>query len=244
MHLSQTLRKYLGWCPQGSAAPVRKRMMLQPDMRTPTWPRDSVRVKNDLLVDYGSTGTSPLFFIGFVAGITGIVLLLSLIRIAYTLLAGVLLFGLIISVAIIIFYQDVKRATLESTPNALILHKVLLWPVVIPKDTIATAEVRDNVQSVPLWILTLLVIVIPVSSAGVLYGEYLQFVSGEITSLSFFVRLGFDISIVIFFLVIYYHGRIRSHYPKTLVITTTTKKRICIYDENLDEITEALERSG
>lgn len=245
MHLTEVIRGWLGWCPDGSVAPVRKRH-LPSDMCTSTRPMDDVLlVRNEIIVDYRSTGTSPLFFVGFVAGVTGIVFLLSLIRTAYTpLMSGILLCGLILLAAIAIFYEN-RKASLECRDDSLVLHKILPWPVIIPKNTIATAEVRDNIPSVPRWLLTvLLVIVIPVTSTGVHYGEYLQFVSGEIIASSFFVHLGFDISIILFFLVIYYHSRIRSFYPKTLVITTTTKKRIVMYTENPDEITGALERSG
>ncbi|MCK9630411.1 MAG: hypothetical protein M0R30_02115 [Methanoregula sp.] len=243
--ISEIVQGWLGWCPNDSVTPVRMRH-LPSDTCISTRPMDDVLlVRSDMIVDYRSTGTSPVFFIGFITGIAGIVFLLSLIRTAYTpLISGVLLCGLILLAAIAIFYEN-RRACLESRADSLVLHQVLPWPVVIPKNTIATAEVRDNVPSVPLWLLTvLLVIVIPVTSTGVLYGEYLQFVSGEIVSSSFYVHLGFDISIVLFFLVIYYHSRIRSYYPKTLVITTTTKKRIVMYTENPDEITGALERFG
>jgi len=242
--ISEIVHGWLGWCPDNRMAPAMKRY-LPSDSFTQARPVDDLRlVRNDIIVDYRSTGTSPLFFVGFVAGVTGIVFLLSLIRTAYTpLISGVLLCGLILFAAIAIFYEN-RKARLECRADSLVLHNILPWPVVIQKDTIATAEIRDNIPTVPLWLLTvLLVIVIPVTSTGVLFWEYLQFVSGEIISSSFYVHLGFDISIVLFFLVIYCHSRIRSYYPKTLIITTNTKKRIVMYTENPDEITRVLERS-
>jgi hypothetical protein len=242
-HLSEVIRKRLGWCPDSSMTPAGKRI-LPNDTVTSTRPVDDVVVKNHVIVDYGSTGTLLSFFIRFGAGVIGIVVILALIRMAYPLLAAIVLCGFVISVALIIFYQDIKRAYLLSTPDSLIIHKVLPWSVVIPKDTIATVEVRDNIQSVPLWLLTVLVvIVIPVTSAVVLFGEYLQFAPGEITSLLFLMNLGFDISIILFSLAIYYHARIRSDYPKTLIISTTTRKKIGVYVENMDEIGGMLGRS-
>lgn len=245
MQITEVIRGWLGWCPNGQVTKATVRSgMPGYEMSFCHGPGNVKRVMNNRIVDYGSTGTSPVFFIGFYVGIAGVVLLLSLIRIAHTLLAGILLCGLVLSVAAILFYQDIKRASLESTPDSLIIHKVLPWPVVIPKSTIARVEVRENIQPVPLRILTLLLVVaVPVASAGVLYGEYLQFVSGA-TSSSFFVNLGFDLSIVLFFLAIYYHARIRSFYPTVLVVTTKTKKRVGIYIENMDEMRGLLERSG
>jgi hypothetical protein len=243
MHIAEVIRGWLGWCPnrQVTTGTVRSGMPGY-EMRFCRGPGSAEWVMNKRIVDYGSTGTSPIFFIGFFVGIAGVVLLLSLIRIASSLLAGTLLCGLILSVAIILFYQDVNRASLESTPDSLIIHKVLPWPVVIPKSTISAVEVRENVLPVPIGILALLLLVaMPVASAGVLYGEYLQFVSGA-TSSSFFVNLGFDLGIVLFFIAIYYHSRVRSYYPTILVITTTTKKRVGVYIGNMDEMRGKLER--
>lgn len=244
MQVAEIIRRYLGWCPVRGMTPAGKRTRWQ-EMRSDPFPTERPFVHDNLLIDYGSTGASRLFTIVFAAGVTGIVLLLSLIRMANTLLAGILMCGLILSAAVVIFYWNLKKATVEITRDSLVIHMALWRRVVIPKDTIATAEVRDNVQPVPPWLQTvLLLLVIPASSAGVIYGQYMQFASGNIPASSFLTHLGFDVSIVLFSLVIYHHSRIRSYYPSVLVITTTTKKRIGIYGIHQDEIAGMLGRSG
>lgn len=203
-------------------------------------------VNDEIIIDYGATGISPPFFIGILIGVLGIIVFFTrVIPVASLFFAGRLLFcGLFSVIAFIILFRDMKKDTLEITQNALIIHRVLHRAVVLRKDTIATVEIRHNTPPFPLWLQKVLIfLVIPASSAGVIYGEYLQLVSGEITSSSFFVHLGFNISIVMFFLTIYYHSRVRSYYPSVLVISTTTKKLAGIYGENMDEIRRRLGKS-
>ncbi|MCK9592777.1 MAG: hypothetical protein M0Q91_12310 [Methanoregula sp.] len=215
-------------------------------MNSHNLPTPGAYVNDEVIVDYGSTGISLPFFIGILIGVIGIVALFTRVMPVglFPFGDGMLFFGLILSVAIVIFYLDKKKATLEIAQEALIIRRVFHWPVVIRKETIATVEVRYNVPPVPIWLQKILIlIVIPASSAGVIYGEYLQLVSGEITSTSFFVHLGFDISIVLFSLAIYYHSRIRLDYPSVLVITTNTKKLAGIYGKNPEEIAKMLGKS-
>lgn len=245
MHISEVIRGWLGWCPDQGIAPFRKDSCHWPKMNSHTLPTPGAYVNDEVIVDYGKTGISLPYFIGAMIAIIGIIaFLLLLVRLAFLPLAGILFCGLILSVVIDMVYQDLKKASLEITQDTLIIRRSLHWPVVIRKETIATAEVRYNVPPVPLWLQKILIlIVIPASSAGIIFGEYLQLVSGEITSSSFFVHLGFDISIILFFLAIYYHSRIRLYYPSVLVITTNTKKLAVIYGKNAEEIAKILEQS-
>jgi len=240
--LAETIKQYLGWCPNQRVIPVRKEPHWR-DMNSHILPTPGAYVNDEVIVDYGSTGISLPFFIGSVMGIIGITVFLRLIvQTGFLPLAGILFCGLILSVVIDMVYQDHKKARLEITQDTLIIHRALHRPVIIRKDTISTVEIRKNVPSFPLWLQKVLVLlVIPVSSTGVLYGEYLQLTTGEITSSSFFVHLGFTISIVLFFLAIYYHSRIRSHYSSFLAITTNTKKLAGIYGKNPENIIKMLE---
>jgi len=85
--------------------------------------------------------------------------------------------------------------------------------------------------------------IIPASSAVILYCEYLQFITGEITSLSLFLQIVFFISIVLLFLGSYYHSRVRADYPEILVITTNTQKLAGVYGDNFKEIVKMLGKS-
>ncbi len=234
MHLIELFRHYTSWCPIGSTSPARKWAPPQ-EVNSHLPPEEGSYVDEGVIIDYGSTGTSPLHLIGFCAGVTGIVLFFTLIRMASTLLAGILLYGFILSAAAAILYQDMKKASLEITPDSLVIHRVLPWDIVVPKDSIVGAEVRDTILPVPPWLLAvLLLIVVPLSSGIVIYDKYLQWMSGEVPISSFFFQLGFAVSIVLFFLAIFYHARVRSYYRKTLIVTTITRKRIGIYGNDMD----------
>ena len=105
-------------------------------------------------------------------------------------------------------------------------------------------EIRHNSPPLPVWFQKIqFLIVIPASSVVTVYEEYLRFTSGEITSLSLFLHLGFFTGIVLLVLANYYHSRVRADYPEILTITTNTQERAGIYGENLKEIAGLLGKS-
>jgi hypothetical protein len=241
----ETVKRYLGWCPNQNVTPVRKKIAWG-EMNSPILPTQGTYVNNEVIVDYGTTGISLRLFIGILTGIITIFVLFTLIIPikSFFLVTGVLFSPFVLLIALVMFYRDLKMATLEINPGNLIIRRILHRPVVIRKDAIAKAEVRHNVPPLPRWLQKILILIlIPVSSAGVTIGEYLQAVSGEITFPSFFMHLVYNISIVLFFLAIYYHSRVRSNYPSILVITTTTKKLAGIYGSNPEEIAKMLGKS-
>jgi hypothetical protein len=243
--VSEVIRGYLGWCPNQRVIPVRTQIPWQ-EMASPILPKQGAYVNKEVIVDYGTTGISLPFFIGVLTGVIAIVVFFTLIIPVKSLflMAGISLSPFILLFAFVTFYQDMKKATLEITPDTLIIRRSLRQPVVIRKDTIATVEVRPNVPPLPLWLQKVLILfMIPAGTAGVICGEYLQLTAGEITSSSFFMHLGYNVSIVLFFLAIYYHSRIRSYYPSTLVITTNTKKLAGIYGKNPEDIAKMLGKS-
>jgi hypothetical protein len=243
--LVETLKRYLGWCPNQNVTPVRKKIAWR-EMNSPILPTQGTYVNNEVIVDYGTTGISLPLFIGILTGVIAVIVLFTRIIPfkSFFLLTGVLFSPFVLLIALVMVYRDLKMATLEITPDTLIIRRILRQPVVIRKDAIAKAEVRPNVPPLPRWLQKILfLIIIPVLSAGVTIGEYLQAVSGEIMFPSFFMHLVYTISIVLFFLAIYYHSRVRSNYPSILVITTTTKKLAGIYGRNPEDIVKMLGKS-
>ena len=248
MQIAEIIRSYLGWCPNKMITPVMKEAPWR-ETESRSVPTQGTYMNDELIVDYGSTGISLPFFIGgIIAGLIGIfvtVFTLIVPVVFLSLLAAIIWCGLIFSVAIVIFYQDLKKASLEITREAFIIRRVLHRPVVIRKDTIASMEVRYNVPPVPFRLQKVLFLfVIPVSSAVVILGETLQFASGEIAASLFFQRLSFDIGIAMLVLALYYHSRVRMQYPEILIVTTTTKKLAGIYGKNPEEIEGILVKSA
>lgn len=244
MHLVDALREYLGWCPDRRMASARKNGAWN-EMNCTPLPNGGAYVNDGAIVDYGKTGISLPYFIGIVFGVIGILALVVLVVpfAGLRMVSGIVLCFLILPTAIVTLVRDLRKATLEMTNEALVIRRFLHRPVVIRKEEIAKMEVRDNIPPIPVWLQTVLTLaLIPASSAGILYMEYLQFASGEITASSFLQYLGFYPSIVLFFLVIYYHSRVRSRYPKLLTITTTSRTLVGVYIGDPWEIERRLGR--
>lgn len=244
--MSELVHEWMGWCPDQRIIPHRRESVPWPDkINSHSLQKNGSYVDNGLLVDYGKTGISVRYFFGAVIGIIGIIIVLFLIARAGSLpLAGIPFFGLILLVVIVMVYQDLKKTNLEITSDTLIIRRSLNRPVIIPKDTISTVEIRHNSPSISLWLLKVLfLVIVPASSVVALYGEYLRFTASEISSMSLFLHLGFFISIILLFLASYYHSRIRADYPEILTITTNRQELAGVYGDNLSEIAQLLGKS-
>lgn len=245
MHLVDALREYLGWCPDHRMAQVRKHTPWNETEFDPL-PTEGTYVNDGVIVDYGRTGISIPVFIGVVIGVIGALVISTLFLpfATFRVVSGILMCGLLLPVVIVILYRDLKRTRLEINQDALMIRRALYQPVVISKDEIATMEIRNTKPPVPVWLQAgLSLFLIPVSSAYILSREYLQFVSGEISSSLFFAYLGFYLSIVLLFLVSYYRSSIRSHFTRHLFIKTGTGNVAAIYTGNPEEMAGMLGRS-
>lgn len=246
MHVIDTFRKYLGWCPNGHRmAPVRKHTRWDGLEFNPL-PTEDTFINDGILIDYGRTGISIPVFIGLVAGAICIVVIFSLILpfATFRVTSGILMCGLLLPIVLVILARDIRGARLEITRDTLVIRRALSLPVVIQKEEIESVEIRDYRPPMPTWLQAILFLfLIPVSTAYILSYEYVQFVSGETTSSSFITSLGFYLCIVLLFLVSYYRSRIRSRYPRYLFITTGTRKVVAMYIENPEEIAGMLGRS-
>lgn len=246
MHLVEILRGYLGWCPNSHRmSPVRKHASWDGLEFIPL-PIGDTYGNDGVVVDYGRTGMSLPVFIGMVTGVIGIVVIFSFILpfATFRVTSGILMCGLLFPAVVVILYRDLRRAKLEITRDALVIRRAFYRPVVIRKNEIATMEIRNTKPPVPIWLQAVLsLFLIPFSSAYILFREYVQFASGEITSSSFFTFLGFYLCIVLLFLVSYYCSRIRSRYPRHLFISTGTRKVAAIYAGNPEEVAGMLVRT-
>jgi hypothetical protein len=239
--ISRAVRCRLGWCPHAGAMPARRELLPSAALASAGPADNRVLARHDAIVDYRSTGASMWHLIGFVAAVTGMVLLLSSVRtLGSPFLSGLLLLVLVLVATAAVHYEN-RQAHVEITGDSLVLRDVLPWAVVIPRNRVTGIEVRDNIPPVPRWLLTAMtMIAIPLVSAGILYGKSLDPVAGGIVSLSFLVRPGIAACAILFFLAIWYHSLVRSRYPSVLLITTDTKKLIGIYSDDPNGITSTL----
>lgn len=242
-HLSEVIRGWLGWCPNQEMIPFRKKTFSQ-ETNSFIPPKPGVYVNDDVIVNNGKTGISLTYFIGLLIAIIGsIALFILIIRSGSLPQARILFWVLALPVVIALVYRDLRKAHLEISSDTLIIRRSLHRPVLIPKDTISSVEIRPNEQAFSLRLQKILIVILSLLCAGMTWLRYLQVAAGEITVSSFFLNLGADIGVVLFFVAFYYHFHIRADYPEMLVISTNTQRRVTIYGKNPEKIAKMLGKS-
>ncbi|MCK9278974.1 MAG: PH domain-containing protein, partial [Methanoculleus sp.] len=130
-------------------------------------------------------------------------------------------------------YGVMRRARVEVTPDAITIRRPLFRPIVIPKDAVVKVEVKENKLPIPYWLLVGALATIFVSAAGGMY-----YGLDNPASMRFISGLGG----VIFFPMVFYRTYVRTHYPRTLTITTP-KKIAAIYTDDPERMARMLEVS-
>jgi len=242
-YLSDVIRGWLGWCPNQTVVPVRTKIPgLDANSCVP--PKPGTYVNDDVIFNHGKTGISPTYFIGLLIAIIGsIALFILIIRSGFLPQARILFCVIVLPVMIAMVYRDLRKAYLEISPDTLIIHWSLHRLVIIPKDDISSVEIRPNEPSFSLRLQKILILILALSDVGLIWVRYFQVVAGEITLSSFFLNLGADIGVVLFFIAFYYHSRLRAVYPEMLVISTSTQRRVTIYGKNPEKIAKMLGKS-
>jgi hypothetical protein len=237
---------WLGLCPDRHA--IRRRALTaHHETHSSIPPVDSTYLNHGVVLDYGAAGSIRTWFvIGLVIAVLGGITVFSFLGMQTSFRQATILFGFfLLPFAVIMYYRDWKQACVEITPDSLIIRQSLHWPVIIPQDDIEKIEIRDTVILYPLphhRILNLFII--PVCAVAILLLEYLDLGTGAITLSRFLADLVFFPCLILFFSVQYRHYRIRSNFPRTLVITTGKKERVAIYSPNPEGIAGMLERSS
>lgn len=243
IRVPEVIRGWLGLCPDRHA--VRNRNLMHLGKIYSSIPTgDTFYVNNDLHAEYGKGRLSRGFYIGLAIAASSSIGFFVFFAMTFSFRnAGALFSGLVVMVAMVMFYRDRKKATLEITPEALIIHRPLHTRVVIRRDIITMAEIRQNPVPYPLrYQKAMWLFIMPVLSASILILQYSDLISGEITFSRFSLDLVYFISLVLFFIVFYNHIRIRSGYAENILITTTTKEKAAIYTKNPGEIIRLLEK--
>lgn len=229
MRFAETIRRWMGWCPNAAAAGTVRRRYATPgdevETRVATGSREVVE---GALVDYGPIGTPGRLFILLVAGalLTGCLVVLA---------PAVGLFVLVIILAYsgMEIYGVMRRARVEVTPDTITITR-LFRPIVIPKDAVVKVEVKENKLPIPYWLLVGALAMIFLSAAGGIY-----YGLSNPASMRFISGLG----AVIFFPVIIYRTYVRTRYPRALTITTP-KKIAAIYTDDPERIARTLGVAG
>jgi len=239
MKFAETIRRYVGWCPNINVASGRE-LTRTSEMSFSTTPDNTPHLQRKGIVDYGSTGISiPLFIVS----IAGVVVALHILRLVNSFIANILLCVFILAVTAIVFYQDCNESTIDVTPDAIFIHRPLFKPLVIAKDAIVKIEVRNNKLPVPLSVLAVVILAIIVFSTVRIYNELFPFDYGVNVGLVSLVSVAIHLSAVILFVCIFHRSYVRSRYPRLIAITTKPRKIIAMYVNDPNSIVEALEVS-
>ncbi|WP_292365947.1 DUF1673 family protein [Methanoculleus sp. UBA208] len=231
MKFSETIRRWMGWCPNAAMSGTGRRRYVAPgdEVETRVAGGGSREVVEGALVDYGPIGTPATLFILPVAAAL-------LIGCLFVMAPVVGLFVLVIILAYsgMELYGVMRRARVEVTPDTITITRPLFRPVVIPKDAVVKVEVKENKLPVPYWFLAVALGALLVSATGSIYLGW-----DNPASMRFISGLG----AVIFFPMIFYRTYARTRYPRTLTITTP-KKIAAIYTDDPERIARVLGVTG
>jgi hypothetical protein len=242
--VSDVIRGWLGWCPGSSTVPVRKKLSWS-DTSISTRQTDVVLVKNDVIIDYGSTGMSMRLFTIILAGtIAGLFAIMrySLFE-SWSSLGLIMLSIFILGAAVQMVHQDIKKAIIEFTTDSITVRRHFLRPVIIAKDTITTLGVRKNIHYSHRWLFRGAMVIFFVGVIpSVLFSGHSQYISRIISRVSFTVFVVYYLAVIVFFGLLFYHEYIRSHYSHILAIRTNNKKIIGLYVDGPGEMSDMLAR--
>lgn len=240
IRFSETIRRWMGWCPNAAAA-GRRYAALEVEVETATG--GGREVVEGALVDYGPIGTPGRLFLLLLAGASLIGILLvtapaALVTVPTFIIppAGRLFLpAIVLGYAALELYGAIRRACIEVARDAVVIQRPLFSPIVIPKDAIVKAEVKENRPPLSPWLLTAAFTALFISAAGSIYAGF-----SDPSSMRFI----FGLAAAIFFPVLFYRTYVRTRYLQVLVITTTKKRIAVIYTDDPERIARTLGVAG
>lgn len=230
----ETIRRYLGWCPNATAAASWRRDAV-PGSESGMAAADGGReVVGGAVVDYGSSDIPAVTAVVMAVASAGFFILVMYLSVAFPPSGSLILLAIALTLSVMELYGVIRRTGIEITRDAITLRRPILPAVVIPKDAIVKAEVRENKLPGPSWLLVALVGVILVSAVAGIYGGLSNPAS---------MRFILGIAAVVFFPVMTCCTSARARYPRSLTITTANKKIAAIYTDDPKRIARMLEVS-
>lgn len=228
MKFSEAIRRWVGWCPNAAMAGAGRRYAAPGgEIGLGTAAGGSREVVEGVLVDYGPTGTPAAYFILLVAG----ALLIGCLFVMFP-AGNLLLLAIMLVYSALELYGAVRRARIEVALGTITIRRPLFPSIVIPKDAVVKAEVKENKPPVSSRLLVIALAALLVSAVASVYVGFENPTS---------MRFLFGVAAAIFFPVIFYRTYLRTRYPRTLTITTTEKRIAAIYTDAPERIVRALE---
>lgn len=228
----ETIRRYLGWCPNAAVAAFWRRDAV-PGSESGMAAADGGReVVGGAVVDYGSGDIPAVMAVVMAVAGAGFFILVMYLSVAFPPSGSLILLAIVLALSVMELYGVIRRTGIEITRDAITLRRPFLPAVVIPKDGIVEVEIKENKLPGPSWLLVALVGVILISAvAGINRG-----LSNPAS-----MRFILGIAALVFFPVMTCCTHVRARYPRSLTITTVHKKIAAIYTDDPERIARMLE---
>ncbi len=217
---SEAIRRWAGWCPNRNTFTPVRRTGRYADAGISGTPDREVHAMSGVIVDYGGIGIPVRLFIAVTVGLAVIVAGL------FVLLRPVPALSLLIPAAVIdamVLYGSRKAARIAVDAKAITIRRPLFPPLVIPRDTVVRAEVKENRVPISPRHLVIVLTLCLASYFAVTWGDLLQPDGNTVV---------FWIAIVLFTLAMFYHAGTRARYPQVVTVTTTNNRLIAIYTDD------------
>ncbi len=242
--ISEIVRGYLGWCPGRMIAP-HSRIFQQDNLVSSTLSEDRGYTMQEVILDYGSTGMSiPVFTLIIGGTLAGLFAIMRYGLFETWSSLGILMMSVFMPViAVRMFYRDIKKTSVEFTPDTIIFRRPLSGLVIIAKDAITAIEVRKNIHHTHRWLsLGATVFVIVGVIPTILFSGESQYTLRIISRVPYTVFVVYYLAVIMFFGFLFYHGYIRSRYSHVLAISTNDKKIVGLYVDDPGRISETLSK--
>ncbi len=242
MKFSETIRRWMGWCPNAATAATSRRRYVAPDgeVGIGTAAEGGREVVGGVFVEY----TSPRFFV-----LMPFAVLIFLFLFVVSVLIPSLWPGLIFTSLAIYFvvwvawriYFDPYRTAIEFSGNSVIVRRSHTRPLVFGKDTIRSVEVKRPYLSIPRWASALLLILMAAVMFFATVGNWLMRYPGGLTDDSY---SGFQVLLAVgfavFMLELLYRALVSLRYPGRVRVTLVPAGFLTIYADDPERVAALL----
>ena len=232
--LIENIRKVMGWCPQEDSTLMYAKPEKQEIYFNSTYKKRAnldekisaiVDIEHELVIIMGWAFVALIFLF-----------------IASFIFPGLLYFTFLpVFLAALVLFLIHVRTNVEFASNGLIIQRWLFKPVMVSKASILKTEIVTNNNHSMRWsFLPMAIIVLIFLAKSAMHT--IDIISKDIAQGApipvFFPLIFAEITLAIFFLVLFYEWKIRLYYPNGLKITLSNSNKITFYADNPLELAD------
>lgn len=242
MKFSETIRRWMGWCPSAAAAGTVRRRYAVPDdeIGLETAADGSREVVEDVFVEY----TSPRFFVLMPFAVLVFLLLFVISVLIPSLWPGLTFTFLAVSLLAWAAWRlcfDPYRTMIEFSGNSVIVRRSHTRPLVFGKDTVRSVEVKRPYLSIPRWLSALLLVLMTAAIFFAGVGNWLMRYPGDSVADPY---LGFQILLAVGFAVFMlewlYRALVSLRYPGRVWVRLEPAGFLHVYADDPERVAALL----